>query len=118
MDPDHLISSRPGVPRTRSVSWCVTGAVSPSQLRSTIMAEIQALMEAKREEEWRRAGVLECDIAFSRLSGIGAPDVRTFREFSRRGLLIVVRCPKLTARPWHGLLPPKPMVISKKIWET
>ena len=81
------------------------------------MAEIQELMEARREEEWRRTGVLECDLAFSRLSGIGAPDVRTFREFSLRGLLIVVRCPKLAARPWHGLLPPKPMVISKKTWE-
>jgi hypothetical protein len=79
------------------------------------MATIQESMEAKREDEWRRAGVLENDIAFSRLSAIDARDVRTFREFSlRKLLLIVVRCPKLTARPWHGLLAPKPMTTKQK----
>jgi hypothetical protein len=79
------------------------------------MATIQESMEAKREDEWRRAGVLESDIAFSRLSAIDARDVRTFREFSLRNLLLfVVRCPKLTARPWHGLLDPKPMTTKQK----
>jgi hypothetical protein len=79
------------------------------------MATIQESMEAKREEEWRRVGVSEDDIAFSRLSAIDARDVRTFRDFTLKNrLLIVVRCPKLTARPWHGLLAPKPMVTKQK----
>jgi hypothetical protein len=79
------------------------------------MATMQEIMESKREAEWRRAGVLENDIKFSGLSAIDARDVRAFRESSlKSALLIVVRCPKLTARPWHGLLAPKPMVTKQK----
>ena len=37
------------------------------------------------------------------------------REYSGlRQMLIVIRCPKLTARPWHGLLPAKPMTLKQK----
>jgi hypothetical protein len=76
------------------------------------MATLQALMEYQRENEWRRAGVSEADIHFSSLSAIGAPDVGTFRNSSRdNGLLIVIRCPKRTARPWQGLLPAKPKFL-------
>ncbi|MGA8351177.1 MAG: hypothetical protein WB773_25520 [Isosphaeraceae bacterium] len=79
------------------------------------MATIQELMEFKREEEWRQAGIPESDIRFSRLCAIDARDVRVFREYSLGArLLIVVRCPKPTARPWHGLLPPKPMATKQK----
>jgi hypothetical protein len=79
------------------------------------MATIQELVEFNREEEWRRAGVLEGDIKFSALSAIDARDVRAFRETSlKEKLLIVVRCPKLTARPWHGLLNPKPLTTKQK----
>jgi hypothetical protein len=79
------------------------------------MATIQELVEFNREEEWRRAGVLEGDIRFSALSGIDGRDVRAFRETTlREKLLIVVRCPKVTARPWHGLLDPKPLTTKQK----
>jgi hypothetical protein len=79
------------------------------------MATIQESMDFKREEEWRRAGVLENDIRFSSLCAIDARDVRTFREVSLTSrLIIVVRCPKRTARPWHGLLAPKPMATKQK----
>jgi hypothetical protein len=79
------------------------------------MATIQEMLESKREDEWRRAGVLENDIEFSAQSAIDARDVRTFRTVSLKNqLLIVVRCPKLTARPWHGLLAPKPLVTKQK----
>lgn len=81
-----------------------------TELRTTI----QQSMESKKEQEWRDEGVPEADIQFSRLSAIDARDVFTFREFSRRGLVIVVRCPKLTARPWHGLLPPKTWATKQK----
>lgn len=73
-----------------------------------LTASIQQLLEYQREGEWRKAGVPEQDIVFSRLCGMDARDVRVFRETTARDLLIVVRCPKTTARPWHGVLPPKP----------
>lgn len=75
---------------------------------------IQELLEFKREEEWRREGVPEGDIEFSRVSGMDARDIRAFRDFTRRGLLIVVRCPKVTARPHHGIFRPKTKVTEQK----
>ena len=78
------------------------------------MATIQELFEDKREDEWRKARVPEPDILFSRLSGIDARDVGTFRGFSAQGLLIVVRNPKVTARAWHGVLPPKNIATKAK----
>ena len=81
---------------------------------SDLTANTQERMEYQRENEWRRAGVPEMDIAFSRLSGMDGRDVRTFREISlQRGLLVVVRCPKVTARAWHGLVPPKPWAMKQ-----
>ena len=70
---------------------------------------IQEAMEVQRDEEARKAGVPERDIDLSRRCGIDARDVRTFREESTKGLLLVVRCPKTSARAWHGLIPPKPI---------
>lgn len=78
------------------------------------MPTIQELLEGNREEEWRRAGVPESDIALSRICGIDGRDVRTFREFSRESVLIIVRNPKVTARAWHGILPPKNIATKAK----
>ena len=78
------------------------------------MGTIQELFEGNREDEWRRAGVLEQDIAFSRLCGIDARDVRTFRDFSLAQLLIIVRNPKVSARAWHGVVPPKNIATKDK----
>ncbi len=79
-----------------------------------LTVSMQELIEHQREDEWRKAGVSEADIRFSALSGMDARDVRAFREYSRRGLLLVVRCPKLAARVWHGVFPPKNMNIKTK----
>ncbi|MGD9853091.1 MAG: hypothetical protein AB7T38_17730 [Nitrospirales bacterium] len=76
--------------------------------------KIQEAMEWQRETEALRAGVPQKDIDLSRRSGIDAMDVRVFREFSGKGFLIVVRCPKIAARAWHGLIPPKPISIKQK----
>lgn len=76
--------------------------------------KIQEAMEWQRETEALYAGVPQRDITLSRLCGIDARDVRTFREFSAKGFLIVVRCPKVTARAWHGLIPPKPISLKEK----
>ena len=81
-----------------------------TELRLTI----QETMEHKREVEWRNAGISEGDIEFSRLCGIDGRDILTLRQASSAGLLIVVRCPKLAARAWHGLLPPKPWAVKEK----
>lgn len=71
---------------------------------------IQDILEAKAEEEWRRKGVPEKDIEFSRLTGMDASDICGFRKFSAEhpGYLIIVRCPKLTSRPHHAVFAPKP----------
>ena len=71
------------------------------------MATIQEIVENNRELEWKKQGVPDACIAHSRLSGMDPRDVRAMQEFSSRGFLIVVRCPKTTARAWHGILPPK-----------
>lgn len=76
--------------------------------------KIQEAMELRREEEALRAGVPQRDIELSRRCGIDAMDVRVFREFSGNGFLFVVRCPKITARAWHGLVPPKPISVKEK----
>ena len=82
---------------------------------SDLKVTTQERMEARRESEWRRAGVPEMDIIFSRLSGMDARDVQVFRDVSREfNLLIIVRCPKVTARAWHGLVPPKPWAMKQK----
>jgi len=79
-----------------------------------LKATIQELLEHKREEEWRREGVPEGDIEFSRVSGMDARDVLAFREFTTHGLLIVVRCPKVTARAHHGVFRPKRWATKEK----
>jgi hypothetical protein len=80
--------------------------------------KIQEAMEWQRETEALYVGVPQRDITLSRLCGIDARDVRTFREFSAKGFLIVVRCPKVAARAWHGLIPPKPKSLGGKTGES
>jgi hypothetical protein len=82
---------------------------------SGLTATVQEILEWQREEEWARAGVPRKDIEFSRLSGMDARDVKALREFVVAGiLLIVIRCPKVTARAWHGLFPPKSIGVKDK----
>jgi len=71
---------------------------------------IQEILEGKAEENWRRKGVPEEDIKFSRLCGMDAGDIRGFRKFTRKppGYLVIVRCPKLTARPHYETFQSKP----------
>ena len=62
---------------------------------------IQEAMELRRESHkvFRGRGFQAGYRIFSRQCGIDAIDVRVFREFSGKGFLIVVRCPKTSARP-------------------
>jgi hypothetical protein len=78
------------------------------------MGTIQESFEDQREQEWRQARVPEPDILFSRRSGIDARDVGSLRGFSTRRLIIIVRNPKVTARAWHGVLPPKNIATKAK----
>jgi hypothetical protein len=80
----------------------------------TLTYKIQEAMELQRETEALQAGAPEQDIEFSRHCGIDPIDVQAFREISGRGVMIIVRCPKITARAWHGLIPPKPISVKDK----
>ena len=71
-------------------------------------------LEAQRELEWRQQRVPETDIVFSRDSGMDARDIGALRNYSRRGYIIIVRCPNPAARGWHGLLPAKNAATSEK----
>ena len=75
---------------------------------------IQEAMEVDQEQQALQAGVPQKDIDFSRSSGIDPRDVRIFREYSRKGVLVIVRCPKKTARAWHGRIPAKPISLKEK----
>ncbi len=78
-------------------------------------ASIQELMEHAREMEARAAGTSENDIRASRQCGIDARDVQTLRDYAgERELLIIVRCPKTTARAWHGIFPGKNIATKEK----
>jgi len=74
---------------------------------------MQERFEWQRQQEWRAAGISERDIDFALQSGIHAGDVAVFRDFSSLGHLVVMRCPKRTALPWHGFFPPKHGGLSK-----
>ena len=76
---------------------------------------IQEAMEQQRETEALTAGIPQRDIDLSRRCGIDARDVRTFREFSGKGFLIVVRCPKTSARVSNPL-PAVPAMRSMPSW--
>lgn len=67
------------------------------------------------ERQLQEAGVPLRDIAFSKRSGMDARDIQVLREYSqRRATLIVLRCPPVTARLWHGTMPAKPQAVKGK----
>lgn len=67
------------------------------------------------ERQLREAGVPLQDIAFSKRSGMDARDIQVLREYSRRrATLIILRCPPVTARLWHGTMPAKPQALKGK----
>lgn len=54
------------------------------------------------------------DVAISRCTGIDPNDVRWLRRFTLYGgLLVIIRCPPVSALSWHGKLPPKSYGASK-----
>lgn len=71
---------------------------------------IQEILEGNAEAQWRREGVSEQDIEFSRLTGMDAGDIRGIRKFTAQhpGYVIFIRCPKATARPHYRNFPSKP----------
>lgn len=80
-----------------------------------LTVSIQQIMEHARETEARRKGVSEADIRDSRICGMDARDIANLRAFTNAAnLLVVFRCPKQTARAWHGLLPAKSWKASKE----
>ena len=86
--------------------------------RQTLLSEFSGTLlertEFQREAQWRQAGVPEADIKASVKTGMDARDIRVFREFSAKGLMFIVRCPKHTARSLHELFDPKIMAIKQK----
>jgi hypothetical protein len=72
--------------------------------------------EKLAEEEWREEGVPQHFIELSRRNGMDAADIRAIAEFTRfPPMIIVVRCPKVTARSLHRVLRrPKPLVVKTK----
>ena len=49
---------------------------------ATLTASLQEQLEHQREQDWRRQGVPEADIALSRQTGMDAADIGVFRRFS------------------------------------
>ena len=65
--------------------------------------------------EAKAAGADGLDLRLSRESGLDARDIMNLRKFTRdEGLLIVFRCPKATARAFHGTLPAKTFATKAK----
>jgi hypothetical protein len=81
-------------------------------------AGIADLARAKAAEA-RAAGADGLDLRLSELSGMDARDIMFLRRFTReKGLLIVIRCPKPSARAFHGTLPAKTFATKAKTNET
>ncbi len=72
-----------------------------------------------KEQAARAAGADGLDIRLSQDSGMDARDIMFLRRFTReKGLLIVFRCPKPSARAFHGTLPAKTFATKAKTNET
>jgi hypothetical protein len=68
-----------------------------------------------KEYEAIAAGADGLDIILSRESGMDARDIMALRAFTRaQGLLIIFRCPKPSARAFHGTLPAKTFATKAK----
>jgi hypothetical protein len=72
-----------------------------------------------KEHEARAAGADGLDIRLSQDSGMDARDIMFLRRFTaEKQLLLVVRCPKPSARAFHGTLPGKTFATKAKTNET
>jgi hypothetical protein len=72
------------------------------------------LMRVK-ENEAKAAGADGLDLRLSAESGMDARDIMFLRRFTReRGLMIIFRCPKRSARAFHGTLPAKTFATKAK----
>jgi hypothetical protein len=68
-----------------------------------------------KEYEAKAAGADGLDLRLSRESGMDARDIMNLRKFTReQSLLIVFRCPKPSARAFHGTLPAKTFATKAK----
>jgi hypothetical protein len=68
-----------------------------------------------KDAQARAAGATELDIQLSRQSGVDARDVMNLRRFTQaNSLLIILRCPKPSARAFHGDLPAKTWATKQK----
>jgi hypothetical protein len=60
-------------------------------------------------------GASERDVDLAIASGFDPRDVHTIRSYSEtKSLLLVFRCPKASARPWHGEYAPKVGAVATK----
>src|SRR5687768_4021999 len=76
---------------------------------------LQELAESAKEQRWKQKRVADEDIVFSRLCGMDAEDIGTFRRFTvEQPLLMIVRCPKTAARSFHGIFRGKPASVKDK----
>src|SRR5262249_18231463 len=65
------------------------------------------------------SGAYGLHLQLSRDSGIDARDIMNLRRFTRdKGLLVIIRCPKATARGFHGTLPGKTFATKAKTNQT
>lgn len=72
-----------------------------------------------KERDARAAGADGLDLRLSQESGMDARDIMFLRRFTKeKGLLIVFRCPKPSARAFHGTLPAKTFATKAKTNET
>jgi hypothetical protein len=84
-------------------------------MTTPLKTSLHALADHSRVRQYREHHIPESDIALSTASGMDARDVQFLRELSgRRGLCIIVRCPKPDGRVLQGVLPPKPMAVKEK----
>lgn len=72
-----------------------------------------------KENQAKAAGADGLDLILSLDSGMDARDIMSLRRFTAsEKLLIVFRCPKATARAFHGTLPAKTFATKAKTNET
>ena len=72
-----------------------------------------------KENQAKAAGADGLDLILSRDSGMDARDIMSLRRFTAsEKLLIVFRCPKASARAFHGTLPAKPFATKVKTNES
>jgi hypothetical protein len=81
---------------------------------SGLTATVHEMMQHQMDRKMQQKGVAQEDIDESYQVGMHPMDVRVFRDWSLKNLLFVIRLPKLNARPWHGVLPPKIMAVKAK----